>query len=119
MTHQADKPQPCFRQVKEVKGGVFVPARIHRTCCCTIHGTDESLAHPWRDTCDRWPHLAAEINGRATGVDRIWNSGEEITEAEYLYRMDVFEFDRRNRPESPEANPRRPIDWMTLPPPQF
>ena len=119
MTRAIGTPQPCYRQVKEVKDGVFVPARIHRTCHCTINGGDESMAHPWRDTCDRYPHLEAEINGRPTGVDWIWTSGEEIDEAEYLYRMAVFEHDRRHRPDSPEANPRKPIDFNTLPPPRF
>ena len=117
MTHRIDIPKPCFRQVKEVKDGVFVPARIHRTCHCTINGGDESAAHPWRDSCDRYPHLLAEINGRPTGVDWIWNSGEEIDEAEYHYRMAVFEHDRRHRPDSPEANPSQPIDLLTLTPP--
>ncbi len=119
MTHNIASPQPCYRQVKETKGGVWVGARIHRTCHCTVNGGDESAAHPWRGTCDRYPHLEAEINGRPANVDRVWTSGQEIDETEYLFLIDDRKHAVRYRPASPEANPRKPVDFNTLPPPQF
>ena len=117
MTRRIDKPEPCLRQLKRVKDGVWLPARIHRTCHCTVNGGDESAPHDWRDTCDRYPHLEAEINGRPADVNRVWTSGEAIDEAEYRYLMDDREHARRHRPDSPEANPERPVDFDTLPPP--
>jgi len=119
MTRVIDRPEPCLRQVKQVKGGVWVPARIHRTCHCTINGGDWNKPHPWRATCDRYPQLAAEINGRPSDVDRVWTSGEDIDEAEYLYRMALCKYARHHLPDSPEANPRKPVDFDTLPPPEF
>ena len=119
MTRAIASPEPCLRQVKEAKDAVWVAARIHRTCHCTVNGGDKSSPHPWRGTCDRYPHLAAEVNGRAANVDRVWTSGEDITEGEYLYLMADREHARRHRPDSPEANPRRAIDFDTLPPPEF
>ncbi len=117
MSRAIASPEPCLRQVKEGKGGVWVAARIHRTCHCTITGGDLNVAHAWRDACDRYPPLAAEINGHPAGVDRVWTSGADITEAEYQYLMDDRAHARQYRPLSPEANPHKPIDFGTLAPP--
>ena len=117
MTRAIASPEPCLRQIKLVRGGVWLPARIHRTCHCTLNGGDESAPHPWRDTCDRYPQLEAEINGRPASVDRVWTSGEEIDEAEYRYLMDDRAHARAHRPDSPEANPRQAVDFDTLEPP--
>ena len=119
MSRAIASPEPCFRQVKKVQGGVYVPCRIHRTCHCTITGGDDNLAHPWRETCDRYPQLEGEIDGHRTGVDWLWNSGEEITEPEYQYRIDLFRHARHHEPGSPEANPHKVVDFATLPPPTF
>ena len=119
-THQIDKPQPCFRRVKEGKGGVWVAARIHRTCHCTIHGGDDNAPHPWRMSCDRYPQLEADINGKPRDPYLVWATrGEKISEGHYLYLIDDREHAVRYRPESPEANPRQPVDFNSIPPPQF
>jgi len=117
MTRVIDRPEPCLRQVKLKKGGVYVAARIHRTCHCTVNGGDENAPHDWCDTCDRYPRLEAEINGKPAGVDRVWTSGEEIEEAEYHYLMADREHARRHRPNSPQANPGQAVDFDTLAPP--
>ncbi len=118
MNRAIDRPEPCLRQLKQSRGGVWVAARIHRTCHCTING-DHNAAHDWLDTCDRYPPLEAEINGRPADVDRVWTSGEEIAEDEYHYLMADREHARRHRPDSPEADPGKPIDFDTLVPPEF
>ena len=119
MTRQIARPEPCLRKVRRVRGGAWLAARIHRTCHCTPNGGDESAPHPWRMTCDRYPHLEAEIDGETADVMRVWTAREEITEGEYRYLMDDREHARLYRPDSPEANPHKPIDWNTLPPPGF
>ena len=120
MTRAApDFAEPCFRRVKEAKDAVWVGARIHRTCHCTPNGGDKSAPHAWRDTCDRYPHLAAERNGKPVPVEWVWTSGEPITEAYYRFLIDDLEHARLYRPDSPEANPKKAIDWNTLPPPRF
>lgn len=116
---QIDAPEPCFRQIKQAKDAIWVGARIHRTCRCTPNGGDESAPHAWRVTCDRYPHLAAEINGKRAGVERVWTSGETIDEAEYDYLIADRAWHRRHQPDSPEANPDRAIDWNTLNPPNW
>ncbi len=119
MTRAIASPEPCLRRMKRVRGGAWLAARIHRTCHCTPNGGDESAPHAWRDTCDRYPHLDAEIDGRPADVDRVWTSGEDIDKAEYAYLIADREHARLYRPESPEANPHRAVDFSTLPPPQF
>lgn len=110
-------PEPCLRQMRLVRGGAWVAARIHRTCHCTIGGGDLDKPHPWRGTCDRYPPLEAEIDGKPAGVDRVWTAGEDIDEAEYRFLIDDRAHARQHRPDSPEANPRQPIDFDTMAPP--
>ncbi len=121
MTRAApDFATPCFRRIKENSRGVWVGARIHRTCMCTVNGTDDSEPHAWRDSCDRYPHLAADCNGAPCSVEKVWTSrGDEITEDYYLYLIDDRDHAVKYRPDSPEANARKPVDFNTLPPPRF
>ena len=121
MTRAApDFAEPCLRRMKRVSGGAWVAARIHRTCHCTINSYPEDCSpHPWRITCDRYPQLEAEIDGRPADVDRVWTSGEDIDEAEYRYLLADLDHARLYRPDSPEANPFKPTDFNTLPPPEF
>ncbi len=119
MTRAIATPEPCLRRMKRRSGGAWVAAKIHRTCHCTINGGDESASHAWRMTCDRYPQLEAEIDGRPADVERVWTSGEDIDEAEYRYLLDDRAHARLYRPESPEANPFKRIDFDTLPAPEF
>ena len=114
MPRRVDRPEPCFRKMTLVKGGPLVPARIHRTCHCTIHG---SKAHEQRDTCDRSRPLKAEINGRPADVDRVWLGGEDIDQAEYNYWVAKRAHYEEHEPEHPEANPYEPYNWLTHPTP--
>ena len=117
-SRRIDKPEPCFRKMTEVKGGPWVPARIHRTCHCTIHGSDDNLPHEQRATCDRSRPLLAEKNGRPVkDVYHVWHAREEIDEAEYRFLVDDCEHARLHRPDDPKANPYKPLDFMTMPPP--
>jgi hypothetical protein len=56
-----DEPSPCFIRMRIVKGGPFVAARIFR----------------------RLGILCGEINGEDAPVERIWCSGDQITEDQY------------------------------------
>ncbi len=120
MTRAApDFAKPCYRRIREVRGGVWVGARIFRNCHCTIGGGDDSLLHPWTDACDRYPHLQAERNGMSVPVEWVWTSGEEIEEWMYRFLIAHREHAVKHRPDSAEANPRKPVDWNTVDPPKF
>ena len=121
MTRAApDFAEPCLRKVLRVSGGRrWVAARIHRTCHCTIHGGDDSTPHPWRESCDRYPHLVAEIDGEPASIERVWTARREIKQHEFDYLTAVSRHIEEHEPDAYDADPYKPIDWNTLPPPSF
>ncbi len=52
----------------------------------------------------------------ATGVLNIWHSGQEITKAEYKYKVEYAAWAKANKPDDPAANPTKAINLNTLPP---
>jgi len=114
MSRRIDQPQPGYFTLRLVKGGPFVPARIHRTCHCTVNGGDDNAAHDWRESCDRYPFLAGEIDGKPANVDRIWTSGQPISRDIYDYLIDLGEWARTYDPEAPEARPEKPVNLRNV-----
>ena len=112
MTRRIDQPQPGFFSMRLTKGGPLVAARIARECRCTING---EIGHEWRDTCDRYPPLMAEIDGEMAEVERVWTSGREITFAEYRFMLADAEWCRQNAPSDPKARPREAVDFRSMP----
>ena len=55
-------PEPCWIRMRMERHGPYIPARIYQG----IKG------------------LTAEIDGAETDVDRVWSSGDLITEREWL-----------------------------------
>lgn len=113
MTRLTAHPAPGFFQIRLVKGGPFVPARIYRPCACTINGPAE---HDWQDTCDRYSPLAAEIDGKPGGLWRLWTYGKIISRNDYQYMTDLREWSLTCDPLSPQANPGQPIDLGQMDP---
>ena len=103
MTREIDRPEPGFFKLRMVSAGPFVPAIIYRTCHCTVNGGDDSAPHPWRGTCDRYPRLEAEINGKSVEVLRVWQSGRPIDQAEHEYLCADREWCHRHAPARLEA----------------
>jgi len=75
--------RPGFFLTKLVKDGPLLPARIWRPCHCTVNGEE---THDWQPTCDRFPALLAEANGKPADVMTVWMYHDEITEAEFWQR---------------------------------
>lgn len=113
---QRGQAQPGFFKMRLVKGGPWVPARIHRPCHCTINGGLINAAHAWRDTCDRFPRLVAEIAGEDADLWRVWENGRPIPQAEYDHLMRVRSWAETYAPGAPEANPRQAVDLGAMPP---
>lgn len=109
MSRAIATPEPGFFKTKRARGGVFVAAIIWRPCPIEFH--PETF-----QAIDRWPHLEAEIDGRPADVDRVWTSGRRIPIAEYLFLKADRAWAREYAPQSPEANPRRPVDINQLDP---
>lgn len=88
-----------------VKKGPLVAARIECNdgkWVATINGEVQFPAH-------EDPVLAG-------GVLDIWHHAATITEAEYNYLITRKEWAEKHDPDSPAANPRRPIDLSILRP---
>ena len=111
-------PLPGYYKTRLVKGGPYVPARIFRTCCCTVNGGEENAEHPWRPSCDRFPPLRGEINGEERNPFDIWSrlAKHPITKADFHFMTDTRKWAEAHSPLMPEADPRRSIDLNTIPP---
>lgn len=71
--------------------------------------TGEEMDRGWR-----WQ---AQCNGRPIEIDSVWPecARTEITEAEYAYLTRLQAWGEAHAPNSPEANPRQKINWLTVP----
>jgi hypothetical protein len=102
-------PEPGFWLVRLAKGAPLVPAAILR-----VHTTHEP-GNPG-NAMERSPFLAAEIAGETCDIDAVWlRKGEPITESEYRFRCADAAHARQWRPDEPQAQPRKAVDWMTAP----
>lgn len=111
-----DDPEPGFFRTRLVKGGPYVAARIRRTCACTINGP---RVHDWRDDCDRFPPLIADIDGEETSLDRVWHGGEPISEDMWTYYTQNRAWAIINDETQPEANAGKKVDLLTCAIPTF
>lgn len=107
MTERVDQPRPGFYRRRLVKGGPWVGARIW-------HGPPFDPIT--REPLDRSHALRCEVNGEQVDVFDAWTwlAGEPISEAEFLYLEALRDHALAHEPDHPAAQPRRPIDRMTL-----
>lgn len=110
-----DQEQPGFYQLRLVKNGAYVAARIFRECHCTVNGGADCAAHDWCESCDRFPPLRAEIDGEDAEPQRVWISGRPIPEAEYRFLIADAAHCRAHLPSDPKANPRKAVDFHSMP----
>ena len=123
-TRDISEPKPGFFKVRLAKGGPYVGAQIGRFCHCSINGGDENEMHSWQETCDRYPHLSAMINGEfrektlsymaTDAIDSLMLFGDMITEAEYDYLIDDRKWAEENAPHLPEAQPRQKVNILDV-----
>lgn len=101
-------PVAGFYRYRLRSGGVAVGVRIwfgppHDPL------TGEEMDRSWR-----WQ---AEVNGRPIDLDRVWptGAGEPIDAREYEHLSSLQTWGEQNAPHSPEANPNKPVNWLTAP----
>ena len=99
-------PEPGFYRMRLVKDGPWVPARI------------------WIEDGERDPEtgelmsdeiLRAKTGDQEADIDDIWGRLQVIPEAEYDYLLARGRWAAKHEPQSPEANPRRPIQSRDIP----
>ena len=105
MPRRTDRPQPGFYILRLVRGGPPVGAEIIRdddgNWWCSV---DDVLYGP---------------NADPFQIDALANVhayGQEATEAEVRYRIDLGRWARQFAPNHAAANPRRPVNSDTLVP---
>lgn len=66
------------------------------------------------DRSFRWN---ATANGGAIDLERVWPrcAGDPTTEAEAAYLATLQAWGEQNAPDSPQANPHKPVDFLTAP----
>jgi hypothetical protein len=101
----SSEPEPGYFRLRLVKGGPWVPARI--TWC------DHEPDNP-ENILDTGPYLAATIGARDVDPYYIRERGTRIDEAEYRWRMDLWNWALAN-PGAPEATPDQPVDLRRKP----
>lgn len=111
------QPRPGYYALRLVKDGPFVAAMI--THAPTL---DPETGEPM----DRSPLWSAFIDGElveepspdwvAAGVGRIWHAGERVSQEDYDYRLALAAWAREHAPNSPEANPFKPVDYNLMDP---
>lgn len=112
-----DRPESGFYRTRLVKDGAWVAARIWRPCSCTVNGGDSQAEHDWRDTCDRYPRLRCEVDGKDRDPVLAWPSlaGRAISESEFQYLNDTADWARKYAPTDPAATPGRAINLGEMP----
>lgn len=108
-----DIPQAGLYQVRLFKGAVFVAVRIW-------YGAPPDPDNPG-ELLDRSHRWMAERDGQPIDVFRVWPdcSNKRITEAEYRFLLARADHAEKYEPDSPFADPRRPVDLMKTKPPVF
>lgn len=110
MTHRRriDSPEPGFFKIQLTSKGPWLPATIYRPCPIEMF-----IEEPWH-WLDRWPQLAANINGEDAEPEKVWVGGFKIDIEEWLYWYKTREHIRWYEPTAGDANPRKRIDWLKL-----
>lgn len=95
-------PRPGFYRKKLAKGGVWVPVRIWIT-----EAERDEAGDLLEDEIIR-----CEVDGEERDPFEVWPWVDEksIDESEYRYMRAGAEWDRKNDPDAPAANPRQAID---------
>ena len=102
-------PEPGYYRRRLVKGGPYVGVLVFRPC--RIEFEPETF-----QAVDRWPQLQCLVDGKPANLMANWCFLEPITMAEYLYLMSAAAWDRLCDPNSPAANPFRPVRLGELDP---
>ncbi len=109
---------PLYFKMRLVHKGPFVACKIGRICVCTVNGGDDSAAHEWSESCDRYPPISAEINGVSHTLGRAIRGGQlqTIEKPEYEHLLDSAAWDAKHDHDSPLAAPGQQINLGSMKP---
>ncbi len=107
-----DEPQCGYFEMRLVKGGPMVPAKIWM-----VQITDPETGELLADE-----QLQCEIDGEHRDASEAWSwlCGRPITEARFNYLTATRKWAQKHAPGEPYADPRKPVDWLNgVPTPNF
>ena len=99
-----DKPEPGFFEMRLVKGGPLVGARI-------VH--EDGLWSAWIDGAPCGPPHPDPVY--ANGVYRIWHNAAFSDELSYNFRMELRAWALKHDPEHWAARPQLPVNLPDRP----
>ena len=105
-----EEPQCGFFKRRLVRGGPYVAAKIW------IEGKTDSDGNLIGDEVMR-----CEVNNQYQDPEEQWTwlASHPIFEAEFHYLTALRNYTVEHAPHEPLANPRKPIDWKSVPLPIF
>lgn len=103
-----DAPVTGHYRMRLCSGGVMVGVRIW---------FGQPLDPETGEEMDRSLRWQAQCNGRPIDLERVWPqcAGQPISAQEYAYLSSRQDWGEQHAPSSPEANPRKPVNWLTAP----
>ena len=105
-----DRPECGYWLTRMVRNGPYVCAAILRLQTRSEPDNPSNLM-------DRSPFMCAFLNGDPVDISTVWlRRGTPITGTEYAHRLRVSRRALQHAPDSPEANPKTPVDLKTMPP---
>lgn len=106
-----DRPEPGYWLMRLVRNGPRMPAAIFWHETTGEPGEPENTMHGTRPR-----FLSAMIAGKVVALDDVWlRRGDTITKAEYDFRVADAEWSRQHALDEPQAQPHKPINYMTAP----
>lgn len=104
-----DMPEPGFYRLRLRKGAMFSAVRIW-----SGPPIDPATGE---EVPERGVRLQASINAEPVPLERVWPqcAKNPITEAEHDHILRTQDWGRTHAPDSPQADPRRPVDLLTAP----
>lgn len=106
-----EDPQAGFFKRRLVKDGPWVPVKIWL----------EQIIDPETGELAGDSFYCCDVNGSPSDPEThwLWACMQPIAETDYDYLVDLGKYARRHAPSEPLADPRKPIDLFTAPPPTF
>lgn len=106
-----DEPHCGWFQRTLVGGGVMVPCRIWLYAPTDL-GSDELIGDE---------EFQCEVDGQRADAFEQWSwlCRRPITEAQFHYMTALRRYAEVHEPHSPWANPRKAVDWLKAPLPEF
>lgn len=103
-----DTPITGYYRMRMRSGGVFVGVRIwFGAPLDPIDGTELDRSHRWQ----------AMANDRPIDLARVWPkcAADSVDAAEYAHLAKLQSWGEAHAPDSPQANPNKPINFLTAP----